>query len=499
MSIDGLSSSETRLNGRVSFFHRAYQWVWRLGESDSPFPVYWITVAVLLSVQLSRTIHDVDIFWQLKLGEITLTTGLPATEPFLAGKDNEPLAVVAWLGQAVFAAVRLIGGWDLLRLFDAIAWLGGFVAVGWSLARRLRNHWFAVLALWVGWFAVVPFASIRPQTFALLCFGLLVVLVRSNQTDRAKVMLGAVLLIFWQNLHPSVAVAAAYLAASAVGEWGAYLFRRGPQPGFARIVLVPIAGIATLATPAGFDIYRIAADNRDRCVWDQLRITEWLPIWEEFPSYGRANATPILLATVAILFVRGRRVAITDLLPLLALTVMTCLTFRFVLFWGIAVIPVWVQCLTAFTDPPRLGPQRRNVRRAIAAAAMLVALLPLRVWPLNFLNYLPFAGIAALQAEHVRGPVYCNYLWGGIITDFGYPDWRPTHDGRYYLFTRAELAAHFAASRGEVPLAELEERFRPVAFFVRPGYDDGLIARLRIAPQWREVFADRDSVVFIGQ
>jgi hypothetical protein len=187
----------------------------------------------------------------------------------------------------------------------------------------------------------------------------------------------------------------------------------------------------------------------------------------------------------------------TDLLPAVALLVMTVLTFRFVLFFGIAVIPVIVQCLTAESDPGPVPPPRRKVRQAVAAAALLLSLLPLRVKPLNFADNFPFAAAEALKAEGVRGPVYSTYLWGGMVTDLGYPDWHPTHDGRYYLFTRAEIAAHLAAGRGEVPLDGLERQYRPVAFFLRPGEADGLIAKLRAAPGWRQVFADDYGAVFV--
>jgi hypothetical protein len=176
--------------------------------------------------------------------------------------------------------------------------------------------------------------------------------------------------------------------------------------------------------------------------------------------------------------------------------VLTALTFRFVLFFGIAVIPVLVQCLTDECDPDP-APPRRKVRLAVAGAALLLGLLPLRIWPLNFADNFPFAAAAALKAEHVRGPIYCTYLWGGMVTDWGHPNWKPTHDGRYYLFEQHEIAAHLAAGRGEVTVEELERQFHPVAFFLRPGEADGLIDRIRGSPGWRLVYADDYGAVFV--
>lgn len=485
----------------ASCLFRLVRRAWQLGEPASPVPVFWLAAACMLGGQLHRTIHDVDIFWQLKLGEITLDRGLPRTEPFLAGQEQDSLAAVAWLGQVVFAAVRRAGGWDLLRLFDAVVWLGGYAVVGWSLARRGWNPWAVAIGLWVGWFAAVPFASIRPQTFAVFSFGLLVVLTRSGLPPRTRVGLGTLLLVLWQNLHPSAAVGAVYLAAAAAGEWGWYVLAGGRRPDLARLLLAPVAAAATLATPAGLDIYRISAENRDRCVWEELEITEWLPMWPLSLAVGRDQAAPLVAATAVVVLARGwRRVRAADLVSAVVLTAMTLVTFRFVLFWGMAVIPVWVQCLSPAAEPAEpepLPPTRRRLRQCLVAAGFLLALLPLVVLPLNFAEHFPFAGVAALKAERVRGPVYCNYFWGGFITDFGYPDWHPTHDGRYYLFTRGQLARHFAAGRGEVSVAELEQEYHPVAFFLRPGADDGLAARLDRHPGWRKVHADGSCVVFV--
>src|SRR4051794_29600146 len=96
--------------------------LWSLGAASCPLPVLAVACAWMLCIQLNRELTDVDIFWQVKLGEITLKHGLPANEPFLAGKEHQPLASIAWLGQVVYAVFKLIGGWPLLRLFDAIVW-----------------------------------------------------------------------------------------------------------------------------------------------------------------------------------------------------------------------------------------------------------------------------------------------------------------------------------------------------------------------------------------
>lgn len=474
---------------------RCIRFLWQLGTPTSVVPVLALGLAVMLGVQLLRPIHDVDIFWQLKLGELIVQDGLPGHEPFLAGKGQHKLAVVGWLGQAFYASQRMLGGWDWLRLVDACIWLGGLAVVGWSLARQGYNQWLVLFAVWVGWFSSITFASIRPQSMALCCFGLLLVLVRSQWPTRMRIIAGFALLVLWQNLHPSAAVGVMVLAAGAVAEWGQYLWKRTDRPDLARLVLVPLGVFATVLTPAGLGIYEISAINRDRCVWDQLAIGEWLPVWHDFPQHGRGHAAPFLIATATLFLVRGRRVRLVDLLPALMLFAMSLLTFRFVLFWAIAIIPVWVQALAA--APVSVPTRVPRIRRAVALLAFVLALIPLKIRPLYFDSLFPFAGVEALKRHDVHGPVYCHYLWGGMITDACHPAVHPTHDGRYYLFTREELAEHFAMNNGEISLWDLELRHQPLAMLLDRRLQDPLIQEAYKTTHWKEIHADENCVVFV--
>src|SRR5215218_8325631 len=96
----------------------------------SPVSVAAAASAGMLFVLLLRPIYDVDIFWQLRLGELSLDRGAPVpTEPFAASHLGEPLPPLGWLGQIVYALARRAGGWPAVRALDALVWVGGFWAV----------------------------------------------------------------------------------------------------------------------------------------------------------------------------------------------------------------------------------------------------------------------------------------------------------------------------------------------------------------------------------
>lgn len=489
MSIDAdTPPSRTRPTspGRVrSFVRFAAAWAWRLGDRGRPVSVLAVAAAVMLFVQLGRAIHDVDIFWQLKLGDLILADGLPHTEPFVAGKEHEPLAVVGWLAQVAYAGARQVGGWPLLWLLDALVWFGGFAVVAAACAKS-RNVWPAAVGLWVGWLAAVSTASVRPQSFSALAFGLLVVLMRANLGVRPTAVLGGLLFVAWQNLHPSVAVGGGVVFAAVVAE---VVVRRAVP--WRLVVLLPLAGLTTIATPAGFDIFRISAVNAD--ISRYLGVAEWMPLTWHPDEFGRPLAWGGLFATLAGLAVRGRHLQASTFAVLLTLTIAMIFSHRFVLFWGIAVVPVWAELFAAPVESP---PVQSRCRSLLAVVILLVAVgWPVATNPAPFANYYPFAGVDALRRAGVRGVVYTTYYWGGVVADAGHPDWRVTRDGRYYLFTRREWDDYFAETDGD--LRPILAKDRPAAFFLRPGSDEHLIDVLASDPGWRELFADANCAVFV--
>lgn len=474
---------------------RCFHWVVRLGDRSSPVPVLAIVATGMIFTQLGRTIHDTDIFWQLKIGELTLAHGLPVQEPFLAGKESEPLAVVAWLAQVIYAAVRQLGGWSALWLVDALVWFAGFAVVAWNCSRMLANLWPVAIGLWVGWFGAVPTASVRPQSFSALAFGLLIVLLRTNLSVIRTSLLGGLLFVVWQNLHPSVVVGGLAITAASVGETVQYFRRNRDSLPWRLFVLLPIAALATVATPAGFDIYRISKLNAEMSM--HLNVAEWMPMTWKPRESGRAYSWAAFAITGIMMVLRCRTVRAGTLAVAFALTAASLYSHRFVLFWGIAVIPLWCEMLGTERDD-RLRPSQ--LRRLASAVALSVGIgLPCAMNPAPFASYYPFEGVRVLKASGVHGTVFTTYYWGGLVAEAGHPEWRITHDGRYYLHSREEWDRYFDETyHGEnTSLDTIVAKYRPDAFFLRPGSDDWLIRMLERDPGWKPIFKDKDCAVYV--
>lgn len=449
-----------------------------------PAALVFIAVVSLLLL-IERPVWDVDIFWQLRLGELILARGGPvATEPFAARHLGEHLPSLAWGGQAFYAALREAGGWSLLRTFDALCWLGGFWAAAWAARQRGAAALGLAMALALGLIAALPQASVRPQSLAALCFGLLIAL--SLRPMRAplrpmraplRLALAALLLVAWQNLHPSVAIAVVWLGAQAALRWAEVLRRRaGPLP-WAESALVAMAALAMVLTPEGPGIFAVSAINA--AASRAIGVSEWLPLWS---PVNRQVAVPILVVAglAGWLVRRSGRFVVDEVVPALALLALTFVGYRFVLFWAIAMVPVIARAVPARAEAV-LPLWLKTV--PLALAVVLGVALPTRFDP-----SLPLGPIARLRQTGVQGTIYAHFPWGGPLIDAGWPRWRVAYDGRYYRYSKAEWQAYGAASRGEVSLAAIEAQWHPAAFLLDPAWNAPLIAALRAQPaRWREL------------
>ena len=453
-----------------------------------------VVPAILLVMLLLRPISDFDIFWQLTLGEAILAARHPiATEPFAAAHLGEPLAAVAWLGQALMAGVRLAWGWTGLRVFDAVVWLGGFLAAGEAARRRGADPLAVALALGLGFALALPAASIRPQSFAGLGFGLLLLLLHTPGSLPRKAIGGAILLVAWQNLHPSVSVAAVVLGATAAAGWiGARLRWWSFDPRLTGTLAI-IAGLAMFATPDGLSIVRISAENARASV--AYGASEWYPVWSAVNRAFLPGFIGIALIALAAGW-RGRaRIGPLEVIPALILLVLTAGAVRFAFFLGIALIPPLALALM-----PGGGRRKASPALLLATAAALAAsaLLATTIRPTRFAEEIPRRCLAALKATGVGGTVYAHAAWGGPVIEAGFPRWRVAFDGRYYRYSTAEWARYRAAAAGEVGLDGLDRKYHPTAYLLRPGRDDGLIARLRASPaNWRALGALPACAAFI--
>lgn len=452
----------------------------------------WLLVlipAAMLAILLERPIWDVDIFWQLKLGEMILARGAPVpTEPFAATHLGEPLPAVAWLGQVVMAEVRLTAGWTGLRLFDALCWLAGFLVVAAACRRRGASVGGLALGLAVALYLALPTASIRPQTFAVLCFGLLLALIRLELRPWRTLAIAVPLFVLWQNLHPSVSVAAVTFGVRSAVGWGRWLARREGAP-WEDSALAALAGLAILATPDGWSAIRTSGENAQAST--AMGVSEWLPLWHPVNHSGIAAVALAAILAAGLVAYRWRRSDLREIAVALAFLALTVLVSRFVLFWAMTLIPVFARAI-----PPAANPRRVSPFAALLLLAIVAGTMPF-LRPTRFSPAIPLATIQALKDRAPAGTIFLHIPWGGPAIDIGYPAWVVAYDGRFYRYTPEELSLYRDISHDRVPLVDIVRRYRPVGFVLERDWNKSLIAELRADPAWQQVAEQGAAVAFV--
>jgi hypothetical protein len=330
------------------------------------------------------------------------------------------------------------------------------------------------------------------------------VLLRSPRSGWLRIALAAPLLVFWQNCHPSVSIAALAAGVAVLVELVRRLLGRRTTFPWCELTLAMLSVAATVATPAGAEIFRIAAVNAARS--RELGVDEWLPIW----SLGnRASAAPAIVAVLIgarFLWANRDTVPATDLAIALALLAATIVMIRFQVFWSIALVVLlgrsWPDVPALTTDGfPRV--RRYHWASALLAfAALLVAACgPSFFRTTPFIDHLPLDGIKklAVVAETELGPgtIYNHPAWGGPLLYHGWPAWLVAYDGRYYVYSGDEWDRQHRAAVGDVALADLEAEYRPIAFFLHPQGEPGLVRQLRQSPRWRLVHEDVNCILFV--
>jgi hypothetical protein len=454
-----------------------------------------------------RPIDDVDLFWQIRLGQLTLERGqLVTADPFTYTHQGEPQPAIYWLAQLGCAGLHELGSWPLLRLINALLLAAAFILPALSSQTQAGDKAEAlssiIAAVVLCFLAGLSNSSVRPQSIALLGFAILLAVTRSHWSIGRKLLVLVPTLLLWQNCHPSTSLGVLVVGALAATNLVRWLRDRNQSFLWQNWVILLVVALSQFATPMSTDVLRVSRLNLE-IARDWLAVTEWLPPWD--PSV-RGAMLPfwVALGVCSLLALRlWRSIRLEDACLFLLLTALTFTAARFALFWAVAMIPILVRWLEA-VRPPTLfhwpdGPVSWPVALPLLLLSLAGAAVAPRVLPRPVIDpEIPLDGIRALRSKLTAGRIYNYREWGGPLILEGASDWRIAIDGRLYLFDdRTEWEEYEKAALGLVPVEELVRRHRPDAFFLRPTYHAELVSLLRAAPDWPELFADANCVVFV--
>jgi len=214
-----------------------------------PLLVVPLVLAGLVAFAATRApVSDSDFFWHLAVGRDIAAHGVPRVDTYswtVAGKSVLP---DQWLGELLFYVAYSIGSWTGAIALRALA-VGVLIAiVVWTaLAERPLRPLIAVLASLPA-IGVSRFAwTDRPELFGLVCFAILIALLRAvRRGSLTAFALCVPLVLLWANLHGSYALGLGLVLVVAVERAVVDPSRRR------RYAAIAIASVlATFVTPAG--------------------------------------------------------------------------------------------------------------------------------------------------------------------------------------------------------------------------------------------------------
>jgi hypothetical protein len=465
----------------------------------------WIAVVLIGALEF-KLIRDTDIFWQVKLGQIMLEEGrIPRYDRFTYTHAGEPAPPIYWLAQVLFASLYGLGGWHLTRAVHHVALVGSLLVAAATCRRDATSPFSVAMAMTIGFVVMLSNADLRPQSFGLLGFAALLALAHGRLPFGVKLIVAAALLVTWQNMHPSVVLGMVAMGGLAAADLLDRKRVRGSP--WELVALSLLAMVSQFATPVGAGILEVARVNL-RISRDILRVGEWLPPWDPAVLGAVVIYWVVLLGSVIAMFRLRERLSVRDRTMFIVMTILTLSAARFIVFWAVALVPLWAEMVEQLVPSGMFVWARRQgnvpvraVRSMIgltAGAAIVLGLHPAQFGPV-LPPGIPLAGVRGLRVL-LPGParIYNARVWAGPLLLDGAQEWHLAVDGRLYFFhDPREWQAIEDASAGRISLDELERRHQPDAFFLYPAGDRRLIESLSLCARWRACHSGPTCVAFV--
>ncbi|MBX0330315.1 hypothetical protein K2Z83_21865 [Oscillochloris sp. ZM17-4] len=460
-----------------------------------------------------------DFWWHLKVGELVATGGIPTTNLFAwTLPADHPYTYQSWLGEWLFYALFRVGGLPMTIFARNALGTAAFGLVAWEARLRSGSWRLGALAALLAAAMTINNLNARTQNWSWLPFMATLMILGGYAAGRLRarwlIALPAIM-IFWVNAHGAFVMGLLVAGAFVVGETLRRLLRQPRAlvwPQLRRLYLTSAGMLAaTVVNPLGFGVFGYVASllGDDS---SQGLINEWQP--PNPHSIAGAMFVIGVLALIAAFALARRRPSITDVLIVCGLAWQAFLGARYVVWFGVAAMPIVAQSLAApravFSTEGAPAPRRpagspANLLPALLLAAMVVALQP---WlkpllplpepyraifaevpgaPQLFSADTPVAAVEELRARPCAGPIFNEMGYGSYMAWALYPAAQSFIDPRVELFPSELWDDYVAISRGDGSLAGLD-RHGVACVLLDTGHQAGLVAALEGSPAWARSF-----------
>ncbi len=465
-----------------------------------------LLLALLFAIPPVRALYhqcviDPDVWWHLSIGDfVAQHHGVPHADFMSRAVLGTPWQAYSWLFDLLVS--RLFHGFGLtgIVLYTAGMLLAIAIATYRLASRRLDFSIAIALTFFVG-FSMIPLETPRSWLFSILFFLLeLDILMRVRDSGKMRDLVWIpVILGFWANLHIQF-VHGLIMLMIAFGEavvsrwWRDKDVRTSPQ---ALGLTLVVSAAATLCSPYGWHIYRVAYD-----FGTQTEALNKISEVQAMAFRDPCNFTILVLAfaAVAALARHSRPLLFEKTLFVFA---------AFVSFhsqrdaWMMAAVACAILGARA-TSTTQSHPLRPG--RYVLTFASLLSLVccAFAVHAYKLTNEqlsekqrsaLPVDAAEFVTAHHLQGPLYNDFNWGGYLF------WRlrlaVSMDGRVAPYGAERIDRSLATWNGEPNWAG-DPLLQSANVIIGPVHMP-LTQLLRLDPRFQLVYEDKLAAVFTRQ
>ena len=492
--------------------------------------VRWTLVPALVFMAMVSDHGYLADFWHhLARGRAMAQSGsLVDQDLFTFTVPGETFQDVNWLSQLIYFGLFQAGGLALVRVINAVI-LAATLALLVEVCRRRSGSLFWASLVAAGIFiGVWNVLTIRPQTFSLFLFVLLLDLLERARTRPSLLFVPPFVLALWTNLHGAFPAGLILIGCHFLATLHEKYWRRIPadaapgSPGpdcapspLGSFLCLGASSLATLVNPYGWGIYFYVGATSQRAT--ARRIDEWMPpTWDLW--IGKVFfISLVVLALLTLLAWRkkrgefGKLLSVSDGLRIACFLILACSSARMIAWWLLIIAPP----LTAILA--RLKPQERSGEEATPTLAAglsfgvltLLAVLSLpglqRFQPLLALRQQPHVeeDLDAVHAElsaHLRkGRIFSRFEWGEYLSWSYSPDFAVFMDGRIEIFPDEVWQQYADVTRGQADWEKVLDEYHIDALLLDSDYHarTGLLSQVERSPHWHKQFSARNAQLYL--
>ena len=403
------------------------------------FPAAIAALLAVLGVFTARNrFDDLDMWWHLKLGQITwMSHRIPEADLFSYTSNHHSRIAQEWLSQLLIYAAFKVGGYSGLMIWLSFFTVAVLIA-GYALcsiyAGNAKVAFLGGLTIWI--FATSGLA-VRPHMvgYLLLILELIVLHLGQTRSPRWFLVLPA-LFALWANCHSSfflgLVVAGVYLFSSYWSFHAGLLVARRWQPREQKTLALALALslLAVCLNPSGITLLGYPLDTMFRQPIVLSVVSEWQPL--QLASF-RGIALLGTLGAVALLAIGCREEMLLHEALLIALgTWIAGSHSRLVFPAGILIAPVLSRLLANSWSSYR-AERDHPAANAVIIASSLVAIFLAFPSQQNLIAQVqahsPVRAVEFIQSQPLSGPMLNDWDDGGYLI-WAAPEYPVFIDGR---------------------------------------------------------------------